>query len=261
MRALRQGSGCIESHEFGDQVADLLGFLTNQIPSGHRYSGARAEPDGPTMPEPWLLGSSAHGSVLAARLGCAFSFAHFISPDNGPAVVRQYSCSFRPSNWLAGPRASVCAFALCADTEQEAHRLALSRDLWGLRIRRGVTGPFPSVEEAEALIRTSEDRLLVAAAQRSRIVGDPEQVRARLIKLAEDYDVNEIMILSVCFDPDARRRSYELIAEAFDLPRQPAMHRSPTKPLVPPQNARSGRQRTRSGIEFGRHNQTFVSGL
>jgi luciferase family oxidoreductase group 1 len=215
--ALRQDRDVADTVAFPEQVADLLAILADDSPPGHPHPGVRAQPCGDTMPEPWMLGSSSHGATLAARFGCAFSFAHFINGASGAAIMQEYRDNFRPSAWLAAPRASVCAFVLCADSEREARRLALSRDLWGLRISQQMTGPFPSVEEAEAQAYTRTERRLMAAGRGSRIVGNPEQVSERLLDLAADYDVDEILVLTVCFDPAARRRSYELLSEAFDL--------------------------------------------
>ena len=172
---------------FVDQAADLLGFLANETLPGRPEQGVRAQPCGATMPAPWMLGSSAHGAGLAARLGCAFSFAHFINGISGPEIVQEYRHSFRPSAWLGSPRATVCTFALCADTEREARRLALSRDLWGVRISRQIAGPFPSVEEARAHRYTRDESALLAAGRGSRIVGAPEQVRGKLLELAAEY--------------------------------------------------------------------------
>ncbi len=205
---------------FPDQVADLLDILANETPSG---PGVCAQPCGTTMPAPWMLGPSAHGAELAARFGCAFSFAHFINGVNGPHIVREYRRNFHPSGWLGAPQATVCAFVLCADTEREARRLALSRDLWGVRVSRQSAGPFPSVEEARAHRYTREERALLAAGRGSRIVGAPEQVRGELLKLAAEYQADEILVLTVCFDQAARRRSYELLSEAFDLRGRPGI--------------------------------------
>ena len=199
---------------FSEQVADLLAFLRNELPPDHKFPTVFAQPNGPTTPEPWLLGSSEHGAAQAAQFGCSFSFAHFINPASGVSAVEEYRRRFRPSAWLAAPRVNVCVFVLCADTEREAHRLALSRDLWGLRVGQGVMAPFPSVEEAERYACADQELALVNAGRSSRIVGAPEQVREQLLALAEDYGVDEILVLTVCFDPAARLRSYELIAES-----------------------------------------------
>jgi luciferase family oxidoreductase group 1 len=215
--ALRRRSTPAGSKRFSDQIADLLAFLADRDPWTLRHLGVQAQPKGQSTPEPWLLGSSRHGATLAAHFGCAFAFGHFINPDRGAAAMRHYRRNFRPSIWLTVPRPAVCVFALCADTEQEARRLASSRDLWGLQAGRQLPGPLPSVEEAEAYTYTELDRLLIAADQRNRIVGTPEQVRDQLLDLAAEYWADEIMVLTVCFDPAARRRSYELLADAFNL--------------------------------------------
>jgi len=223
-RALRNGQDPIGPDHFSDQVADLLDFLRNEIPPDHKFPTVCAQPKGSTAPEPWLLGSSEHGAAQAAQFGCSFSFAHFINPANGVSAVEEYRRRFRPSVWLAAPRVSVCVFVLCADTEREAHRLALSRDLWGLRVSQGMMGPFPPVEEAERYRCASQELPLVAAGRSTRIVGAPEQVREQLLELAKDYRVDEILVLSVCFDPAARLRSYELLAESViqqDLASEP----------------------------------------
>ncbi len=220
--ALRQHPASPEANPFPDRVADLLATLADAPPPPHSSPRLLAQPRSVTMPEPWMLGSSLHGAALAARFGCAFSFAHFINGEDGPEAMREYRRDFRPSAWLAAPRATVCAFVLCADTEREARRLALSRDLWGLRVNWQEPGPFPSVEEAEAHTYTRDERRLIEAGRRSRIVGAPEQVKRRLLELAGQYGVDEILVLTVCFDPAARRRSYQLLSEVFDL--QAASH-------------------------------------
>jgi alkanesulfonate monooxygenase SsuD/methylene tetrahydromethanopterin reductase-like flavin-dependent oxidoreductase (luciferase family) len=48
-------------------------------------------------------------------------------------------------------------------------------------------------------------------------VGTPATVRARLEAVAEAYAADELMIVTITHDHQARRRSYELIAEAFGL--------------------------------------------
>jgi hypothetical protein len=42
-------------------------------------------------------------------------------------------------------------------------------------------------------------------------------VRAGLEAVAQEYRADEVMIVTITYDHGARRRSYELIAEAVDL--------------------------------------------
>jgi luciferase family oxidoreductase group 1 len=215
-RALAHGPGALGVEHFPSQISDLLGFLRGDLPQGHPFRGIRAMPDGPSMPELWLLGSSDEGAALAARFGTAFSFAHFINDEGGAEVTRAYAARFRPGV-LEAPRASVAAFALAADTEGEALRLAKSRDLWITRLYTGRPGPFPSVEEAETYPYTEHELAIVHYARRRTIAGAPEQVRDRLLALADAYGAVELVIVTITHDFKARLRSYQLLAEAFGL--------------------------------------------
>jgi luciferase family oxidoreductase group 1 len=202
---------------FPEQLRDLAGFLFNALPDDHPYAGVRAMPQSPGAPEVWLLGSSGHSAAYAAHFGFAFSFAQFISPEGGPEIMAGYRQYFNPLLELPAPRGSVAVRVICADSEAEAQRLASSFGLMRLRMERGQIGPVPSVEEALAYPYSEAERAHVAALIGRGVVGDPEQVKARLEKLAADYGVEEIVIVTVVHDPRARQRSYELLAEAFGL--------------------------------------------
>ena len=202
---------------FPEQSEELIGFLGDGLPAGHPAHGVRAMPEVPGAPELWLLGSSDQSAMLAAHFGAAFSFAHFINNEGGAEITRAYTESFRPSAALAAPRASVTVFVVCADTEVEAWRLARSRELFILRLHSGRPGRYPSVEEAEAYPYTAHELAVVEYNRRRTVAGTPEQVRARLTAMAAEYGVEELIIVTITHDPKARLRSYELLAQAFEL--------------------------------------------
>jgi luciferase family oxidoreductase group 1 len=216
-RALNHGAPGLE--DFPQQIADLLGFLHDDVPPEHPFAGVRAMPAGPGAPEVWLLGSSDEGGALAAHFGTAFAFAHFINADGGAEVTRAYVAGFRPSPYRSAPRASVAVFVVCADTEGEALRLAKSRELFIVRLYTGRTGPYPSVEEAEAYPFSSRELAILAHARRRTVAGAPEQVRERLLHIAAQFGVDELVVVTITPDAQTRLRSYELLAAAFDLPR------------------------------------------
>jgi luciferase family oxidoreductase group 1 len=216
-RALQHGPGALGLEQFPHQIADLLGFLHDALPADHPFAAVKAQPRGPSAPALWLLGSSDQSAAYAAHFGCAFSFAHFITDQGGPEVMAAYRSFFRPSPWLAAPEASIGVFVLCADTEAEAERLALSRDLWRLRFERGELGPIPPVEEAAQYPYTREDWLRIAFHRHRQVVGAPEQVREKLLALGAHYGVSEFVVVSICYDFPARLRSYELLAEVFGV--------------------------------------------
>jgi luciferase family oxidoreductase group 1 len=206
---------------FGTRVADTLAFLTDSPPATEALAKVRVTPRPETVPQVWLLGSSDQSAALAARFGLAFSFAHFINPQDGRDIVEQYRLYFRPSRFYGVPRASVGVFVICADTEEQAQRVAASRDLWRLRFEQGRLAPYPSPEEALAYPYTEAERELVASRAAHSIVGAPEQVKAQLTEFADSYGVDELVILTICHDFSDRLRSYELLSEVFDLERPP----------------------------------------
>ena len=208
--------GALGIEHFPSKVSDLLGYLCGQLPEGHPFRGIRAMPDGPTMPEFWILGSSLDGATIAAHFDAAFSFAHFITAEGGILATRTYVEGFRPGI-LPAPRVAVAVFALAADTEAEAKRLARSRDLWIVRLYTGRPGAFPSVEEAEAYPYTAQEAAIAEHGRRRTIAGDPEQVREWLLALAQEYGAEEIMVVTITHDFKARVRSYELLADAFGI--------------------------------------------
>jgi alkanesulfonate monooxygenase SsuD/methylene tetrahydromethanopterin reductase-like flavin-dependent oxidoreductase (luciferase family) len=50
------------------------------------------------------------------------------------------------------------------------------------------------------------------------VIGDPDKVREGIEQVAREYGAEEVMVVTITYDHAARRRSYELIAEAFGLP-------------------------------------------
>ena len=205
--------------EFPRQIHDLLAYLHDAVPEGHSFAHVHAMPRGDTAPDIWLLGSSDQSAIMAAYFGQAFSFAHFITGEGGPAVMDVYRSRFRASTQLERPSASIGVHVICADTEAEANRLAMSRDLWRVRNERGLRGPVPTLEEAFAHEYTEWERNRIAYNRQRQVIGAPEQVKAGLESLAADYGVDEIVALTITPDYASRLRSYELLAEVFELGR------------------------------------------
>lgn len=207
------------AEDFPQQVRDLVGFLDARLPADHPFARVKAMPAGDTAPEIWLLGSSDYSGGLAALLGLRFAFAHFISAQGGDAVMQTYKAEFLRSAREDAPHTLLCVFAICAESGAEAERLAKSIDLRRLHMALGVDAPVPTYAEAAARAYTEREAAYIRS-QRARVVlGDPPTVRARLLALAEQYAADELMILTITGDYPSRRRSYELIAEAFGLGR------------------------------------------
>jgi len=217
-RALAHGPGALGIEHYPEQLMDLYGYLAGDLPPEHPFREVRAMPEVGGLPELWLLGSSTVSATYAAELGWAFSFAQFISPEGGETVIRNYREQFQPSPALAQPRANMGVSVTCADTDAEAKDLSWSRWCWRIMSNRGVTGGgIPSVEDARAFPYTERELDYVEYMRGLSIFGTPQQCVAKLEALSATYDVDEFVVLTITHDPVARRRSYELLAQAAEL--------------------------------------------
>jgi luciferase family oxidoreductase group 1 len=209
------------AERFPNQVQEVLGWLGEGLPANHPFRMVTASPVVPTRPQVWILGSSDYGAQVAAYFGLPYCFAHFISDRGSEGAMQIYREGFQPKpdtpGRLATPHGALGVFALTADTEAAAWRLYKSRELWRLFRDSGRFPPLPSVEEAEAYPYSEAERAHLDRLRRNVMVGAPEQVKAKLEALAVRHAVQEVAILSPCHDPAARRRSYQLLAEAFGL--------------------------------------------
>ena len=216
--ALQYLPGVPGDERYVDKVVDLIGFLHDRLDPGHPFEHVRAMPGGGVPPSLWMLGSSSHSGAVAAYLGQPFAFAQFITSAFGPQVMAAYRRAFQPSpGGPSQPEALVAVAVMCADTDEEAARLARSAEVWRLRPEGTKRGPLLSPGEAAARVLTELENAKLAQNRALTVVGGPRRVHAELVALAESYDVRELIVLTVCHDPAARVRSYELLADAFTL--------------------------------------------
>ena len=207
-----------DADQFPAQVRDVLAWTRQQsLPEGHPFRAVTAQPAGVTVPEPWILGSSAYGAQVAAHFGVPYCFAHFITDGDGAAeALDLYRDLYRPSPEFPAPVAALAVWALAAPTRAEAERLFQSRALWRLGRDRGVYAPLPSVAEAEAYALTDAERAHLVAIRSRAIVGTGDEVAAALATLAHTHGVGDVAILTTAHNPAARQESYRQIAAASD---------------------------------------------
>ncbi len=215
--------------KFPEQVMDLLAFLNSDLEEGHPFTGISAliGPEPITKPEVWLLGSSDFSARLSALLGLPFAFADFFGTlQHGPIVTELYRDEFQPSIYLESPKINVTAQVICAPDEKEAKRLSSSRNLNKFILQQGIDrhavdvklSGLLSPEEALAYPLSEIERVNISKLSENYIDGDPAQVLEGIVELANKYDTPEIGIVTNCYSFDHRVRSYELVAEAFNLP-------------------------------------------
>jgi len=207
--ALAVGGGRFpDAAHFPQQVADLAALLEEKsLP-------IRLQPEVDTVPEVWLLGSSDYSGALAAELGLPFAFAHFINPRGGDVVARDYRGRFK-STGKKQPRVMVCTFAIIAESDDEAERLAAPIDLRRLHMALNIDSPVPTPEEAAEHRYSDEERRYVLSQRPRAVIGGPQKARRELQEMVERYAADELMVLTITGDYDSRRRSYELLIDAF----------------------------------------------
>ena len=205
--------------QFPALVRDLLAWVSGEkLVERHPFRDVIAQPAGPSTPEAWILGSSDYGAQVAAHFGLPYCFAHFITDGQGAAeAIALYRDTYQPSARNPAPYASVCVWALAADSEAEAERLFSSRALWRLSRDRGVFVALPSPEEATAHAWTDADLARAERARQLAFIGSGAVVAGRLRALADELGVQEVAVLSTTHNADARRRSYALLAQAAGL--------------------------------------------
>lgn len=221
-QALQTGPGALGPQHYPMQVRDLIAYLDQTLPDEHPFATITAMPAGPSTPPVWLLGSTDQSASLAAYFGCPFSFAQFIAGEGGPDSMEAYRQKFQPSERFPEPLASIGVFVICADTEEDAERLMMSRDLSSVRQRTGRAGPVPSYEDARAYVYSPQEESLRQYNRQRWVWGTPDAVRQKLESLGAQFGVDEFVVVTITPDMESRCRSYELLADAFDLaPRVP----------------------------------------
>ncbi|MFC7440805.1 LLM class flavin-dependent oxidoreductase [Laceyella putida] len=221
-RALQEGKR-VNVDQYAQQLDDLITYIYDLGEKHERFPGIVATPTIETAPEMWMLGSSGGSALLAAERGVGYAFAQFINGEGGADVVKFYREHFQPSLCNQKPQTMLAIFAICGETEEEAERLASSLDLALLLIEKGESGHgIPSVETALNYRYSPFDRYRIQENRKRMIVGSKEQVREQILALGLEYETDEIMIVSLIHDFEAKLRSYRLLAEAFGLGNGPS---------------------------------------
>jgi luciferase family oxidoreductase group 1 len=213
--------------DFPDQLVELLAYLDGSFPDGHRLAHLAASlPGRPEAPEPWLLGSSPQSAIWAAELGLPYAFADFINPA-GAGIAADYRARFQPSERHMEPTTVVAAWVLTADAEDEAQRLAASHRMAFTMLRQGRLIAVPPPDKALRFLAAQGEPAGAPPRGRRAIVGGIDKVRAQVEELADAYKAQEVIVVTITHDHEARRRSYELLADAFELEARPAAGAAP----------------------------------
>ncbi len=206
------------SENFPHHVMELQAWVTGQpLPAGHPGQGVFAYPSGPTSPALWMLGSSDYGAQLAAHLSLPYAFAYFITDGQGADnALHWYRANFRASEAMPQPHATVCVWALAAETDEEAWQLFESRARWRMDRNLGRIGPLLPPDEG---VRdyTPAEQFALSQLRENALVGSASTVAKKLRQLAQRLQLDELVIITWTHAAEKQARSYELLAREFSL--------------------------------------------
>lgn len=196
----------------------LLHFIHNDFPPDHEFANLKAAPMPPIQPVPWLLGTSKKSALLAAEKGLAYTFGLFMSDNDGVEIVKEYLNNFAPRNEGDKPQVIITVSVICAETKEKAEEIALSSYVWGKqREKREEKEGVPSISEARKYLQNENIHEGFEKMKKKVIIGNPKEVKAKLLELQQSYQSDEIMIVTITHSPEDRLESYELIAKEIGL--------------------------------------------
>ncbi|MBW4330008.1 LLM class flavin-dependent oxidoreductase [Stakelama sp. CBK3Z-3] len=163
----------------------------------------------------WILGSSLFGAQLAAALGLPYAFASHFAPAALDQAIALYRRDFKPSAQLDKPHVMLGFNVIAADTDEEADYLASSQQQAFVAIRTGRPMPLPRpVENYRATLGAQGNAILDQVLECSAI-GSRDTVTRGLAAFIERTGADELMLTGGIHDPEKRKRSFAIAAEAM----------------------------------------------
>jgi alkanesulfonate monooxygenase SsuD/methylene tetrahydromethanopterin reductase-like flavin-dependent oxidoreductase (luciferase family) len=163
-----------------------------------------------------VLGSSDYGAQLAAHL--PYAFAYFFM--DGQGVRPRCTCTARATGRAARhpePKATICIWALAAETSAEAAHHALSRERWRVDRKSWPAGPLAAARRHRARGFAPDEWPTVDAMRASRSSATPRKWPTRCGPSPPHCNSDHLVVNTWAYDPAVRRRSYALIAREFGL--------------------------------------------
>jgi luciferase family oxidoreductase group 1 len=202
-------------HDVNHQLAELLAFERGEFPVSHPFGRIVAMPSDAPIGQIWMLGSTLAGASIAAQLGLPYAFAGHFAMRHAAEAIAHYRARFQPSAALREPNAILAVTAICAETDDAAHRLAAPVRVAVVKNRTGRRAPIPTIEAAMAHEFTPEERAIADEFFTGAAIGSPATVADRLRALARETGAQELMLSTLVPDLAARQRALQLIADAM----------------------------------------------
>jgi len=212
MRAMRRDLHA-EADGFPRDVMELMDYFEPAAPD----QAVVAVPGAGLRVPVWILGSSTYGAQLAAMLGLPYAFASHFAPGQMLAAIEIYRRNFKPSARLAKPYVMLGFNVFAADTDAAARDIATSQQQSFVNLRSGRPTQFPPPLPGYLDQLAPPQRALLDDVLGCSAIGAPATIAAGLKDFIERTGADELMITSAIYDQDARKRSYEIVAEVAGL--------------------------------------------
>lgn len=210
--SLLNPSNTFDEEDYLRQLTHLQAYFRDE--AGTQYGPVLAVPQSSTIPDQWVLSSSGGSSTIAGRFGMGLAVARFINGFAGREVVDSYRRSFQPGA-LQQPQELLAIQVLCAETEEQAKQMRTMSDFVLLQFEKGIFEPMRSYESIRDYVYSPAEQERIRHNSGRIVSGTPEQVHSQLTRLAEEFDIGEIMVSCNTYSAADRRRCFELLAEVF----------------------------------------------
>jgi luciferase family oxidoreductase group 1 len=210
-------SNTFDPKDYLQQIIALKNYLKDDSTPDTVHEKVKAIPRIPSSPTMWMLTSSGESAYLAAHFGLGLSFAHFINPIGGVEAIETYRHLFKGSEHFSAPQTSVGIFVFCGETEEKVMQVQAVMDYRLLSIEKGRVNEAPSYQSIKHETYTPEEWRRVQFNRQRMIVGTPDEVKERITALVKNYKTDEIVIATFSDEAEDRFRSYELLAQMFEL--------------------------------------------
>lgn len=204
-------SGRPNFHDFIEQIEQLSEYLWNED------TKPLVSPKPPADLSLWMLGSSADSAALAAHRGLPYNLGAFINGTVQPSIMHYYRNNFQASALQTEPYAILAMSVFCAETEEEARAHQKTSDVNFYRFITGqANGQYLPMKDALNFPEEPQFNAFILQREVLRAVGTPEQVQNKIETIAKEFKVDEIMAVTNMAHIEDRKKSFSLLAHAFD---------------------------------------------
>ncbi|WP_414055088.1 LLM class flavin-dependent oxidoreductase [Macrococcus equi] len=199
-------------YTFPEEIQELLTYFGPEEKQGF----VKAYPGANTNVPIYVLGSSTDSAHLAARLGLPYAFAGHFAPEQMKEAITIYRNLFQKSDYLDKPYVMVGTNVIIGETDEEAEYLATTTHQFFLNVIRNTRMPLqPPVEDMDALWTLQEKQMAMSRTV-TRFVGSKATVKQKIQDFQNEFNVDELIVVSYIYDIEKLYRSYRWLKEIID---------------------------------------------